>query len=432
MNVLVATVNAPHPQRGGGANRTFQLLRYLRACGDHLTLLCVATPDEEHYVDAVHAVCDRVDVIPYFGSSPWRPRLHVGNERLDRYATLLVEPPYRYAHTFASALIERAQALLATGRFDVLVVEHTAVAFVLAPIKRGQRIPAVAVLHNIESILHTRMHVLDRDKSMWARTKHTVTRHKIRNAERAIANAYPLVAVTSDHDAAALDRVVGRRVGAAVVPNGVDTAYFHPLPSVPVKPHTLVFTGLMAHAPNADGVRYFRAEILPLIHRCNPLVRLLVVGAEPPADVREMDEGENGNVRILGAVPDTRPYIAEGSVIVVPLRSGSGTRLKILEALAMEQAVVSTTIGAEGLQVIDGRHVLIADDPTRFAAAVLRLLEDRTLAASLGASGRVLVERRYRWESIGEEWRRTLHALVSDTASAGGHPVIAAARARYD
>jgi glycosyltransferase involved in cell wall biosynthesis len=113
-----------------------------------------------------------------------------------------------------------------------------------------------------------------------------------------------------------------------------------------------------------------------------------------------------------------RPYLAESSVAVVPLRSGSGTRLKILEALAMERPVVSTTIGVEGLEVVDEQHLLIADQPAAFAAAVLRLLEDRVLAKRLAAEGRALVERRYRWDAIGTQWQRHFHALARRLPSA--------------
>jgi glycosyltransferase involved in cell wall biosynthesis len=413
MNVLNVTIGVPHPQRGGGANRSFQLLRHLQAGGDRVRLICVAMSNHEHDLDAARELCEHVALVPSCGDPPWRPRLRSGHATLDRYLTLLAEPPYRYAHTFAAALRVCVRAQLAATAIDCLVAETTCAAFLLAPIARTGSIPAVADLHDIDSVAHARSSQLEGPTTgPWVLAKRTVTTQKIRAAERTIAATYPLCVVASHHDAAALDRVAGRRVRAVAVPNGVDTASFQPLCSVSAQADTLVFTGLMAHAPNADGVRYFCAEVLPLIWQRRPSVRLLVVGTDPPPDVRALDQGATGRVRVLGAVPDTRPYLAESRVAVVPLRSGSGTRLKILEALAMERPVVSTTIGVEGLEVVDDQHLLIADQPAAFAAAVLRLLEDRVLARRLAAEGRALVERRYRWDAIGTQWQRHLHDLA--------------------
>jgi glycosyltransferase involved in cell wall biosynthesis len=410
MNVLVVTIGVPHPQRGGGANRSFQLLRYLQDGGDRVRLICVAMSNHEHDLDAARELCEHVAVVPSCGDPPWQPRLRSGHATLDRYLTLLAEPPYRYAHTFAAALRVCVRAQLAATPIDCLVAETTCAAFLLAPLARTRSIPAVADLHDIDSVAHERSSRLEEPMTgPWILAKRTVTTQKIRAAERTIAATYPLCVVASHHDAAALDRVAGRRVRAVVVPNGVDTAYFQPLCSVSGRAETLVFTGLMAHAPNADGVRYFCAEVLPLIWQRRPSVRLLVVGTDPPPEVRALDQGATGRVRVLGAVPDTRPYLAESSVAVVPLRSGSGTRLKILEALAMERPVVSTTIGVEGLEVVDEQHLLIADQPAAFASAVLRLLEDRVLARRLAAEGRALVEQWYRWDVIGTQWQRHLH-----------------------
>jgi polysaccharide biosynthesis protein PslH len=413
MNVLIVTIGVPHPRRGGGANRSFQLLRYLQAGGDRVRLICVAMSNHEHDLDAARELCEHVAVVPSCGDPPWQPRLRSGHATLDRYLTLLAEPPYRYAHTFAAALRGCVRAQLAATAIDCLVAETTCSAFLLAPIARTGSIPAVADLHDIDSVVHERSRRLEgHTTGPWILAKRTVTTQKIRAAERTIVATYPHCVVASPHDAAALDRVAGRRVRAVVVPNGVDTAYFQPLCSVSAQADTLVFTGLMAHAPNADGVRYFCAEVLPLIWQRRPSVRLLVVGTDPTPEVRALDQGATGRVRVLGAVPDTRPYLAESSVAVVPLRSGSGTRLKILEALAMERPVVSTTIGVEGLEVVDEQHLLIADQPAAFASAVLRLLEDRVLARRLAAEGRALVEQLYRWDAIGTQWQRHLHDLA--------------------
>jgi polysaccharide biosynthesis protein PslH len=420
VNVLIVTIGPPHPDLGGGLNRTYQLLRGLTEAGDRVTLICVLRADQETYLDQSRAICDRVETVSYFGASPWKPFIQIKGERLNRWVTLLTQPRYRYAQTFAPNLVRCAHELLEHQSFDCLVVEHTAPAFVLRSSVHACRVPAIAHLHNIESILYERSMRLEKTGSgVWSLAKRTESTWKVRSAERAITLSYDRCMVTSRHDAAALDQVAHRSVHALVVPNGVDTEYFRPSFSGSIDVNTLVFTGMMSHAPNVDAVLFFVREVMPVVLRDRPDARFLVVGADPPADIKALDEGEMGHVCVVGAVPDVRPYLAMGRVAVVPLRSGSGTRLKILEAMAMEVPIVSTTIGAEGLEVIPGRHLLLADEPEDFASAVTRLMYDQQLARSLATEGRKLVEKKYEWDAIGASWREDLQEVVADVSKFG-------------
>jgi glycosyltransferase involved in cell wall biosynthesis len=190
----------------------------------------------------------------------------------------------------------------------------------------------------------------------------------------------------------------GVGVPIRIVPNGVDTDFFTP-GTDPVDPNRLVFTGAIDYRPNTDGVLYFCAEILPRIHAAEPGATFAIVGRTPPRQVRRLAH----RVLVTGTVPDVRPWMRQAAVFVVPLRVGSGTRLKILEAMATGCAVVSTSLGCEGLEVAPGEDILIGDTPETFAEQVVRCLRDPDLRAQLGARGRALVERRYRWEAIGEE-----------------------------
>src|SRR5207237_3262310 len=153
-----------------------------------------------------------------------------------------------------------------------------------------------------------------------------------------------------------------------VVPTGVDTTYFAPGSDEPA-PTQLVFTGSMDWLPNEDAMVHFCRETLPLIRAQEPAVKLSIVGRAPTAAVRKLTEGSV--IEVTGRVDDVRPYLQQAAVYVVPLRIGGGTRLKIFEAMAMGRAVVSTTVGAEGLAVTDGQHLLLADGPANFARAVV-------------------------------------------------------------
>jgi glycosyltransferase involved in cell wall biosynthesis len=192
-----------------------------------------------------------------------------------------------------------------------------------------------------------------------------------------------------------------------VVPNGVDTEFFR-LGTEAERPLELLFTGAMNYAPNADGVAHFCAEILPRIRAVVPDVSLSVVGRDPPPRIQSL---ARGGVTITGTVPDVRPWMNRAAVFVVPLRVGGGTRLKILEALASGRAVVSTSLGCEGLDVKHGDNILVADTPAAFADAVVRCLRDPGLRRELGARGRALVEQRYRWDAIGLGLSRFLGEL---------------------
>jgi glycosyltransferase involved in cell wall biosynthesis len=183
----------------------------------------------------------------------------------------------------------------------------------------------------------------------------------------------------------------------SVVPNGVDTEQFQPGPEAAGPPH-LVFTGAMGWQPNAEAMIYFCREILPAVRAHFPDVQLSIVGLQPPAEVVAL--GQQPNIHVTGFVPDVRPYIAEATVYIAPLKLGSGTRLKILEAMAMGKAVISTTIGAEGLEVTDGRHLLIADSAADFASRICELLADPGRRQALGQAGRALVEACYDWRAV--------------------------------
>jgi len=200
----------------------------------------------------------------------------------------------------------------------------------------------------------------------------------------------------------------------AVIPNGVDLDYFQPMPQPEGRQH-LVFTGSMDWRPNQDAARYFVAEILPLLLRARPELECTFVGRDPPPDIQAL--AQLPGVHITGTVDDVRPYVERATVYVVPLRIGGGSRLKILEALAMGRAVVSTSVGAEGLDVEHDRHILLADDPRAFSASVLRLLNDPRRCLSLAAEGRRLVEQSYGWDSLAHKMAGFVQEITGDGIS---------------
>jgi glycosyltransferase involved in cell wall biosynthesis len=182
-----------------------------------------------------------------------------------------------------------------------------------------------------------------------------------------------------------------------VIPNAADVEFYKPRPAYPPPDsRTIVFFGLMSYMPNIDGATYFIKEIWPRIAAANPQARCKIIGGSPPASLTAL---AGPGIEFTGFVPDLRPHLAEAVAVIVPLRIGGGTRLKIVEAMAMGKAIVSTTLGAEGIDAVSGRDILIADEPADFASAVGRLLNEPGLATQIGNSARQLSEARYAWSS---------------------------------
>jgi glycosyltransferase involved in cell wall biosynthesis len=223
------------------------------------------------------------------------------------------------------------------------------------------------------------------------------------------------VFTTSEDDREVLARELpGLR--ASVVPNGVDLERFTRRAGAPADRAGAVFVGKMDYRPNVDAAVWFCDEVLPRVRERDPEFRFTIVGAEPAPAVRAL--GKRRGVEVTGFVDDTRPYLESAALAVAPLRSGSGTRLKILEALAMETPVVTTTTGAEGIDARDGEHLWREDDPAAFADRVVEVAAGDRAAEAVGRAGRELVERRYGWKAIAASAAETVASLTRKAKAA--------------
>ena len=294
--------------------------------------------------------------------------------------------------SFRDLVHHRGSLQAAIGRmaqdasYDVVQVEHSFMARYAFPPE------AVVVLdeHNVEYEIPLRSVTVDGSlpRKLYDRLEYL----KVRAEEERAWRRVDACAVTSSRDAVTIRRAFPHAL-VDVVPNGVDTRYFSP-GDRPSEPATLLFFGTIASYPNVDALLFFVREVLPLIRRAHPAVRLVIVGPAPPPEIRRLS---GPDVVVMDAVPDLRPYLERATAVIAPLRVGGGTRLKILEAMAMGRPVVSTSLGAEGLEVTDGKDLLLADTPRDFALQIGRILAEPDLGRELGAAGRRLVERSYDW-----------------------------------
>jgi len=383
--------NLPYPLDSGVAIRSFHMLRLLARAFD-VTALCFARRkggavpqhDLSQRLAALREVAD-VEAFPVPQEhSVWRLTWdHVRSVSLNRAHTVF---------TFDSPTVaDRIRDLLRTRRFDLIHVDSIQLSRYL-PLLRGG--PVVCGHHNVESLLLERRALAE--PTLWRRA---YLRHQARlmaREERRCCAGCDLNVVVSDADRVTLQRSVPGAT-CAVVPNGVDIETFRPNPG---RDEGIVFVGESTWFPNRDGWQYFCHEILPGIRAAAGITPVRWVGRAPDALRRHYRE--RYAVELTGYVADVRTYVRDAACYVVPLRVGGGTRLKILDAWAMGKAVVSTSVGCEGLAAEDGRNILIRDDPASFAQAVCAVLRDAPLRLRLGVEGRRTVERRYSWERIGE------------------------------
>lgn len=276
---------------------------------------------------------------------------------------------------------------------DVVIVEYAGLAPLVGERRSGQT--WILTLHNLASVMSTQEAPLVRGwRRRWLSHRDARTAERW---EREMASRFNRVLVVSTDDAKALggpdDRV-------RVVPNGVDIDRYQ---RVPRPDHgSILFSGALYTLPNVDGATWLCTEVLPLIKRRIPDARIQVVGARPPASVIAL--GELDGVDLDADVPTMAPFFEAAALVVVPLRIGSGTRLKALEGLATGRPVVGTTVGLAGLDLVDGQHALFADDAESFADAVCDVMTDPAKAEGLADAGRELVERRYSWSKVASEF----------------------------
>jgi len=290
---------------------------------------------------------------------------------------------------------------IAAKAFDVILCDFLTPAAIV-PFDSG--VPVVIFTHNVEAMIWKR-HMDVASNPLW-RFVFKREYKKMRKAEARYLEACAHVLTVSEADSAVFAKDIDRRK-ITTIPTGVDIRYFQPMAGE--ETDSMVFTGSMDWMPNSDGISYFVAEILPAIRKRRPQATLWVVGRNADRKVLAMAKADPG-IRVTGRVDDIRPYIARGAVYVVPLRVGSGTRLKIFEAMAMGRAVVSTTIGAEGLPVTSGVDIVLADAPQSFADAVCRLMDSHEERQRIGNEARKLVEEKYSWESVAQQVQNILRS----------------------
>jgi sugar transferase (PEP-CTERM/EpsH1 system associated) len=381
-----------HPVDKGGKIRSYNMLKELkRSCRVTYLTLDDGTADANAR-ELANEYCHELVCIPHRLREKFTTGFYV-----ELMLNLTSNLPYAIKKYESPAMRNEIAKLVADGRFDVLVCDFLAPA---VNVPAGLDCPTVLFQHNVEAMIWKRHYEVQAN----AAKKGYLLRQwqKMRAFEAKICPRFDCVVAVSREDREQMQRDYDVKE-IYDVPTGVDTTFFRPSGQHKRRAENLVFTGSMDWLPNEDAIRYFTEQILPLVKRALPGVTLTVVGRNPYPALVELSKRDS-SVIVTGRVEDVRPYMEEAAAYVVPLRIGGGTRLKIYEAMAMEKAIVSTSIGAEGLPVEDGREIVLADTPETFADAVVKLLRDENLANDIGRQAAAKVRENFGWDIVADSF----------------------------
>lgn len=426
MRILWLKADLLLPLDKGGKLRTWHLMREL-SMHHAVTFLSFADPDQPRAdIDGMQEVASEVITVPRRDPAKGTLAFY-----LDAARHLMSPRPYAVAKYESAAYKAAVADALARTSYDLIVCDFLPPAVNLPDVLPC---PAVLFTHNVEAEIWRRH--ADTATSLPKRLLLQAQFRRMLRFEADTLRRFEVVLAVSDADRETFGRLYP---GAAsrpihVVPTGVDTRFFAPSgpdpdAASPAGGRSLIFTGSMDWLPNEDAMRFFCRDILPLIRAEEPDVTLQIVGRAPTPEVRRL--ASDAAIHVTGRVDDVRPFMRDAAVYVVPLRIGGGTRLKIFEAMAMAKAVVSTTVGAEGLPVTAGEHLMLADEPRGFARAVVRLLRDLDRRRGIEQAARRLVVEQYDWSvaaaNLDEALIRAAQLTRVPAPAAGRAPTYAAA-----
>jgi sugar transferase (PEP-CTERM/EpsH1 system associated) len=413
VRVLFLSTWFPYPPDNGSKIRVYHLLRALGR-QHRVTLISfafgTARPEEE---EDLGRCCASVQAI---ARNPFERNRMTSALRFFSMVPIVTRP-----------LPEMTQAVhkaLARDSFDVIIASTG----ITAPYALAACREPIKVLEEHISWTRCMWERYQEQDAFVRRVSHWLSWQKTRHYESRLFRRFDLCTMVSEQDrTASLQMAPGYRGRVETVPNGVDCQYNQPGLALP-QPNTLIFNGALTYEANYDAIQYFLAEVYPLIRQKVPEVSLTITGST--SGVRLSGLRLDESVHLCGYIDDIRPLVAGSAACVVPIRQGGGTRLKILEAMALGTPVVATSKGVEGLEVISGEHLLLADEAASFADRTVRLLRDPALRQYLATNARRLVEQRYDWGPIGERFVALIEEVVNELLPSPTSPLRGTRRGR--
>jgi sugar transferase (PEP-CTERM/EpsH1 system associated) len=389
-HILFLIPHLPYPPHAGGTLRNFGLIKGLAERGHHISLLTFRDSDQAQTQNTpLSRYCSLIIALP----APQRSIITRLRDLLAGYADM---GRRFWSEEYARELGQ----LLDSHKFDVIHLDLEMAGYL--PQINEKRDKARLIYDSLNAEYDLQWRIALRDLKIPTRFPMAlyslIQTDRLTKLETRLCRAVDAISACSEADANKLGELK-HATPITVVPNAIDVGSYQAVPAEPTMVHpALVFTGKMDFRPNIDAVLWFADEILPLIRSEIPDAHLYVVGQKPHTRLERLRG--RPDITLTGFVPDIKPYLAGADVYVAPLRMGSGTRFKLLEAMAMKRGVVSTSLGAEGLAVTSGKHLLLADNAQSFAKAVISLLNSPEQSKTMGAEAAKLVQDHYDWDAI--------------------------------
>jgi len=396
MKILMLTSKCPYPPHEGMTIRTYNLIKFISNYHEIYLLTLIQNKEEMNGLEQMKKYCKLVYAAPIKANNDcflltWY-----------LFKSLFSNRPFISYKYDVKEVRLKIRELVNKENFDIA---HLDLLHLVQYENEIREIPKILIEHNIESVLLSRR--VKRENNLILKAFLYTQYIKLRKYEKIMCERMEHCIVVSEVDREALTSIIpGLKI--TVIPNGTDTDYF--VNNEAIKEHSIVFVGSLTWFPNINGMRYFIKRIFPIILNAIPDIKFYIVGKNSPKYT--IPKRYKSYICQTGAVSDIRPFVSRASVYIVPLRIGGGTRLKILDAMAMKKAIVSTSVGCEGIEVVPGKDIVVEDHPVDFANQVVKLIKNPNLTESLGENARNLVENRYNWDVIYRKMNNVYNSLV--------------------
>jgi polysaccharide biosynthesis protein PslH len=395
MNILQIAPKVPFPLLDGGAIGIFNITKHLSLRGHNITFVTFAN-DDITSLSEFRKYCNLITL-----------RKDTGNKVSGLLKNIFSEIPYTHFKYRSEEFLELIKRELTVNHYDVVHLDHLHMSFYGSYIKNNFKIPVLLREHNFETLIWERLY--NSETNIFKKIIYKNQYKKIKNYEPKECKKFDKCLMVTDADARNLLKE-DSSIPVEVVPAGVDLKYFPVSDASFFDERTLLFVGSLDWFPNVDAFKWFYSNVFPVVKKRYPDVILKVVGKNPPDEIKNISDP---SVKVLGKVDDVRPHFKDAHVCVVPLRIGGGMRIKILEMFAMKKAVVSTSVGAEGIDIENGKHLLIADTENEIADSISKYFEDKNFTISTALSGYELVSEKYSWTGIAEKLEKIYLEMIN-------------------
>lgn len=394
MKILEITTRLPYPPTNGGKLVTFNIVKYLALRGHDITLICFG--DKVKKVPELEKYCKLIII-----------RKNIKTNVMGLLFNLYLDVPYGPSKYHSRIIGKKINNIIKRNNYEIIHLDHLHTAYYGLFIKKKYDLPVILQEHNVENMIMKRYY--QNQKNIFIKFYAYLQYKKLYKYESKICEIFNRCFMLTKIDEKII-KDMNSNIKTSVVPAGVDTSYFYPI-KVREEEFSLISVASMDWLPNIEAINWFCKEVLPLIKRKIQKIKLYIIGINPPNSIKSL---ANNNVIVTGFVEDVREYIAKGQVFIVPLKTGSGMRIKILNALAMAKAIVSTSIGCEGIEVTDGENIFIADSKEKFAEKIIYLLNNESERKRLGENGLKLVKKKYCWEKIVENIENEYKEIIKE------------------